>query len=270
MDLLLQELEQTACPHCEGRGMRIVDNGGRRHAEPCSCQRERRNARVMKRARIPARFADCSLENFDWRYPGADKSLWVAHKTATEFVKSYPIGMDGQGLLISGQVGTGKTHLAVAVLHALITERGATGTFYDYQDMLKTIQRSYDPQVAMTESDALAPMIQTEILVLDEVGASRVTDWVSDTIAHILNSRYNEKKITILTTNYPNLPPLEVTEAQRKGTLTPLQESLLARRNETLGDRITERIRSRLQEMCSVIEMTGEDWRRNLKLARLP
>ena len=110
----------------------------------------------------------------------------------------------GPGLLLTGSIGVGKTHLAVGILQALVAERGATGLFYDYRDLLKQIQNSYNAQVRETELEILAPVFEAEVLVLDELGASKPTDWVWDTVAHILNTRYNDRRTTIITTNYAN------------------------------------------------------------------
>ena len=98
--------------------------------------------------------------------------------------------------------------------------------------------------------------------MLDEIGASKPTEWVWDTVAHILNSRYNDRRTTILTTNYANLPPLG-----SPGSETPAGMARSSMREETLGDRIGERMRSRLQEMCVVVEMQGEDFRQKVKRA---
>ena len=95
------------------------------------------------------------------------------------------------------------------------------------------------------------------MLVLDELGASKPTDWVWDTVAHILNTRYNDRRTTIITTNYTNLAPLAADANAARAAV----------REETLGDRIGERMRSRLQEMCVVVEMTGEDFRQKVKRA---
>ena len=114
----------------------------------------------------------------------------------------------GKGLLLTGSIGVGKTHLAVGILQALVTERGATGLFYDYRDLLKQVQNSYNAQVRETELEVLRPVFEAEVLVLDELGASKPTDWVWDTVAHILNTRYNDRRTTIITTNYANAGPL--------------------------------------------------------------
>ena len=104
----------------------------------------------------------------------------------------------------------------------------------------------------------LAPVFEAEVLVLDELGASKPTDWVWDTVAHILNTRYNDRRTTIITTNYANA-------AQLAG---PQREDGRMAREESLGDRIGERMRSRLQEMCVVVEMHGADFRQTVNLAR--
>ena len=105
-----------------------------------------------------------------------------------------------QGLILMGTVGVGKTHLAVSILKGL-TERGFNCLFYEFGTLLKEIQDSYNPATKTSELGVLAPVLNAEILVLDELGASKPTDWVRDTMAHIINSRYNDQKLTIFTTN---------------------------------------------------------------------
>jgi DNA replication protein DnaC len=172
-------------------------------------------------------------------------------------VEGYPVETAGTGLLITGSIGVGKTHLAVGILQALVAERGASGLFYDYRDLLKQVQNSYNQKVAATEMEVLRPVFETEVLVLDELGAAKPTDWVWDTVAHILNTRYNDRRTTIITTNYANMPPLAADSSGPRAAV----------REETLGDRIGERMRSRLQEMCVVVEMSGEDFRQKVKRA---
>ena len=160
-----------------------------------------------------------------------------------------------KGLLLTGDVGVGKTHLAVGILQALILEKGVRGLFCDYRELLKRIQESYNPLVATTELEILAPVFEAEVLILDELGAQKPTDWVWDTVALILNTRYNDKRTTLITTNYPNAPAALARNADR--TI----------REETLGDRITERMRSRLAEMCVEVQMRGNDMRQSVKKA---
>jgi DNA replication protein DnaC len=247
------------CPICEGVGLRIVQReDGTRYAQDCVCRLQQRAGRMLRRTQIPHRYANCTLENFESSFGGAHRTLGAAHLRARKFVENYPLETNGTGLLLTGSIGVGKTHLAVGILQALVAERGATGLFYDYRDLLKQVQHSYNRQVSATELEILAPVFDAEILVLDELGASKPTDWVWDTVAHILNTRYNDRRTTIITTNYANLAPLGTESANG---------ARASAREETLGDRIGERMRSRLQEMCVVVEMHGEDFRQKVKRA---
>jgi DNA replication protein DnaC len=153
-------------------------------------------------------------------------------------VREYP-AVD-RGLLLMGTCGVGKTHLSVAILRGLI-EKGVPCLFYEFGALLKEIQNSYNPISQTSELEVLAPIFETEVLVLDELGASKPTDWVRDTMMQIINARYNDKKLTIFTTNY--------LEERRQ------------RLDETLEDRIGVRLRSRLYEMCRTVLVEGEDWR---------
>src|SRR6202034_2585860 len=126
-------------------------------------------------ARVPRRYQHCILDSFTVLL-GCDSSLRAAHATARRFVEAYPVETDGRGLLITGSIGVGKTHLAVGLLLALVEERGAQALFYDYRELLKQIQHSYNPQVNSTELDVLKPVFEAEVLVLDELGAQKPTD----------------------------------------------------------------------------------------------
>jgi DNA replication protein DnaC len=248
------------CSLCEGSGLRLVDEAGAMVARPCECQVERRVARMLERARIPKRYEHCTLDSYESGFRGANRSLAAAHLRARRFVDGFPVETAGTGLLLTGSIGVGKTHLAVGILQALVAERGAYGLFYDYRDLLKQVQNSYNQSVAATELEVLRPVFEAEVLVLDELGASKPTDWVWDTVAHILNTRYNDRRTTIITTNYANAGPL----GADAGANGPVRAAM---RDETLGDRIGERMRSRLQEMCVVVEMQGEDFRQKVKRA---
>jgi DNA replication protein DnaC len=247
------------CSVCEGSGLRIVLEDGRQVARPCECRIARRTERMLERAHIPKRYENCTLGSYEC-LRGIDKSLKAALLMAQGFVRSYPMETHGQGLLLTGSIGVGKTHLAVGILQALVAERGASGLYCDYRDLLKQVQNSYNQSVAATELEVLRPVFEAEVLVLDELGAAKPSDWVWDTVAHILNTRYNDQRTTIITTNYPNAAPLG-TESGSNGS------ARVAMREETLGDRIGERMRSRLQEMCAVVEMNGEDYRQKIKRA---
>lgn len=220
------------CPICMGTGVEIVDGKG---ARLCSCQRSNARANPFERVRVPKRYISCHLNSYVPTHPSQER----AARFAMQFTQEYP-AVD-QGVLLSGPVGVGKTHLAVSMLKGL-TERGFTCLFYEFGALLKEIQDSYNPNTRTSELGVLAPVLNAEILVLDELGASKPTDWVRDTMAHIINTRYNENRFTIFTTNY-----LDTRSSDRE---------------ETLEDRIGVRLRSRLFEMCKTIEINGPDYRK--------
>lgn len=249
----------SVCGICGGVGLvRVMSADGRWVSRPCECQEMQREQRRLAAAHIPERYRHCSLDTFETSFNGADPSLERAFTTARRFVDEFPVDTAGKGLLFVGWMGTGKTHLAVGVLRRLVREKGARGLFCDYRELLKSIQNSYNPQVATTELELLKPIFAAEVLVLDDLGAQKPNEWVWDTVALILNSRYNDKLSTIITTNYPDQPAAS-------GNLSDTER---AARDLTLGDRIGDRMRSRLAEMCIPVDMKGKDFRQSVKRAR--
>jgi len=198
--------------------------------------------RMLAEARIPDRYEHCDLES----YTPTDPSQKKAKNYVQSFLDKYP-GVD-VGLLLMGTCGVGKTHLAVALLKGVIIEKRDSGLFYDFRDLLRDIQASWNSVSRTSELEVLRPVLDAKVLVLDELGANKPTDWVRDTIAYIINSRYNDKKLTIFTSNFLDAPPHN--------------------REESLTDRIGVRMRSRLHEMCKDIEISGEDFRQEVKSAR--
>ncbi len=252
-------MNSSGCPLCEDTGYRAVGEGKRRRVVRCECRLRTRTDKLLEMARIPRRYQHCELSEFDTRFSGAHPSLGRAKMLAERFVEEYPLD-EKNGLLLIGPIGVGKTHLAVGILKELVLRKGAHCLFYDYRELLKQIRNSYNPSVAATELEVLRPALEVPVLVLDEVGAERPTDWLWDTVSHILNTRYNEKRTTIVTTNFSDAPP---------GADEPVDTFSRTRRarEDTLGDRITERMRSRLHEMCRVIEMQGQDFRLKIRCA---
>jgi DNA replication protein DnaC len=246
------------CPICEGTGWKTVVSGPNQRVARCQCRIKARGETLLAAARIPKRYEHCELSSFTTDFPAAHASLALARILATKFVEEYD-ARDGTGLLIIGKNGVGKTHLAVGIMKELILTRGIGCLFYEYRELLKEIQNSYNASVQATELDVLRPVFETDVLVLDELGAEKPTEWKFDTISLILNSRYNNKRTTIITTNFHD----EAAGTVRK-TLSPAR---LSSREESLGDRIGERMRSRLHEMCRVIQVEGEDFRQKYRSA---
>jgi DNA replication protein DnaC len=228
---------EEICPKCHDTGMEIVPDKG---ARICDCRRKRSDTGRVAAVRLPKRYDGFHFSN----YKPQNESQTAALMSAMDVAMKYP-NID-RGIILIGSVGVGKTHLAVSILKGL-TERGFGCLFYEFGSLLKEIQESYNPQTLTSELSVLSPVLTTDVLVLDELGASKPTDWVRDTMAHVINTRYNDRKVTIFTTNYLD---------DRRSAV-----------EETLEDRIGTRLRSRLYEMCRTVMIEGRDYRRTFDRA---
>lgn len=227
--------EPVVCSFCFGSGMEVVQGKGARR---CLCRTRDVRTELLNAARIPRRYEECSLANYQ---PAANNGSQLrAFNYAYRLVREYP-SID-RGLLFMGTCGVGKTHLSVAILRELIEKKGVSCLFYEFGSLLKEIQNSYNPVSQTSELKVLTPVIEAEVLVLDELGATKPTDWVRDMMMQIINTRYNDRRLTIFTTNYRD----------ERGQAS----------EETLEDRIGIRLRSRLYEMCRTVVIDGEDYRR--------
>lgn len=227
--------ETGTCPLCLGFGRLERPDGS---TVPCDCRADDIVKARRTAARIPERYRNCRLQNFK---DLQNESLKKAKAVAKRFVDHWP-AVDA-GLLISGPVGVGKTHLAVAILNELVDTKGASVLFCDFSDLLDRIQASFSRSNDENQDDIVAPYRDANLLVLDELGARRPSDWVREILYGLLNTRYNRGRITILTTNFGDEPD--------------------ARGGETLETRIGAPVRSRLWEMTQLVSVSAEDFRKS-------
>jgi len=220
-----------SCDVCNGTGWKV----GERGAERCHCWLDSVTTRLMDEARIPPRYSRCTIDNFVL-YP--NEKLHNALTQARKFAAAFPA--TPKGLCLIGPPGIGKTHIAVAVLRQAILEKRARGLFYDVRDLLRVIRSTYNPVVRTAEMDILRPVMEADLLVLDDLGAEKPSEWVEETMTLIVNTRYNEKRPTIFTTNYEDLEETNM---------------------DSLKVRVGFRIHSRLHEMCDVMSFEGGDYR---------
>jgi DNA replication protein DnaC len=224
-----------SCPLCDDTGWKPDDAGPLRRVVRCDCWRENIGRERLGTANIPKRYQHCTLGNFTSYNESLQRAVAQARRVADAFPDV------SKGLFLEGQPGVGKTHLAVAVLKQAIQTTGARGLFYDTRDLLRVIRSTYDPATRTTELDVLRPVMNAELLVLDDLGAEKTSEWVDETMNLIVNTRYNERRLTLFTSNYPDIP--DDTEPN----------SLLFR--------IGARMRSRLHEMCDFVVLDAADYR---------
>src|SRR5215217_2885599 len=158
--------EPEVCPKCYGSGMEVVAGKG---ARKCECRKQKSHSNQLDKTRIPKRYENCHFHSYRILNPSQERAFKYASKLAME----YPAVE--RGLLFMGTVGVGKTHLAVSILKAL-NERGFSCLFYEFGALLKQIQDSYNPATKTSELKVLSPVFDSEILVLDEIGASKPTE----------------------------------------------------------------------------------------------
>jgi DNA replication protein DnaC len=251
------------CERCRGTGFEVAVVKGKdgkdvETVRVCACRRlatDESEAALLERLRIPPRYHHCLLSEFKTDESASVKAS--ALMKVMRYCHEYPSrgaknsNDRGLGLLFTGSNGTGKTHLAVAALRELATSHGVIGQFWDYHELLREIRNSYDPSTAFTEYEVLEPIINMELLLLDDLGAWKMTDWMNDTLFYVLNKRYLATRPTLITTNYPDREP----------TAREVSEADTTLRREYLVDRIGLRLRSRLLEACAVIRLEGQDVR---------
>lgn len=247
------EKSERTCPKCHGTGWIIQVFGDREGAEPCDCSRSDWLAQKLKAARIPELYKGCSTESFKPRNESQRKACYVART----FVENYPAGSGG--LLFQGPAGVGKTHLATAVLRGLVETRRVSGLFADTRDLITRAQARIGDREGPEK--VIREAVSVEVLLLDDLGSHRISDWTEDLISQIINQRYNRKKVTLFTTNYGGVK-------ERGGFAFDREEIKRGGEEESLEERIGYRLRSRLFDMARLVEVDGTDYRRDV-LARL-
>ncbi|MCI0413785.1 ATP-binding protein [bacterium] len=240
------EVEQKLCEFCSGTGWQIVLEGSVSRAKRCACARVISGDKMVDSAKVPPRYINCDFENYDSQSLGQERAKTMAQNFAADYPmieEDYPEG----GLLFSGNSGTGKTHLAVSVVKTLL-KKGIRCLFVDFHDLLAEIRSSYDELSQTSELQILRPVLTSEVLVLDDLGSQRMTEWMQDTVFHIVNLRYQQKKMLLTTTNL---------------AIEPAKSSA----QESLRERLGYKVVSRLYEMCTFIELDGPDYRKEIRKA---
>ena len=233
------------CAECNSSGLMLNKNeAGYVHTKACgTCGTLRRNVKLYNMAGIPTKFSHVLQVDagFD---PSNNESQQRALKYAKEeFVKKYP---SKRGFLLMGASGLGKTHLTVGTISELTLKYGVRCMFQDFFDLLAELKKAYS--LGTPEIDVLAPLIDAEVLAIDELGKGKSSDWELNILDQLISKRYNASKTTLVTTNFVS---------RSEYTKDPVGDDY-----EILDVRVGKRITSRLYEMCEFIHLRGADKRR--------
>jgi DNA replication protein DnaC len=224
----------VTCAICEDTGWKTITIDGVSRVTRCECWQQRLSQSLLKSARIPRGYAHCELNNFEIH----TDTQRDAHRKATRLVEQFPVF--DKGLLFFGDTGVGKTHLAVALMREAIVRKGAHAVFYETRELLKMVRDTYSGSTEMTELAVLKPVLEAELLVLDDLGLEKKSEWVDEMLGLVINTRYSQRRLTVITTN---LRDFESTEPG------------------SFAFQLGLRTRSRLKEMCEWVLIDSVDAR---------
>ncbi len=211
----------------------------------CDCRVASRRAQCLADAQIPARYQHATLEAYD-PARGDPAALMVCKR----FVEGFRPGESQRGLVLWGGIGRGKTHLAIAVARALIVEHGVTVRFVEFSHLLADLKGSFER--AGGAHDLLDPLSACDVLLIDEIGKGRNTEFEGTVLDELVSRRYNAATVVLGTTNF-----------DPKGSSHGIRvaNASLPEAQPTLVDRVGERVYSRLLEMCDYVPVAGDDQR---------
>jgi DNA replication protein DnaC len=224
------------CAVCDDTGWKPVTVEGVRRVVRCECWQSEHTRRLVEEARIPPRYRRCDFDTF--LVYRENEKLANAVLAVKRFANSFP--NVSKGLCLIGPHGIGKTHLAVAAMRTVLAN-GNQAVFYEVSDLLRLIRSTYNPVTKTAEMEFLQPLLTTQLLVLDDVGKEKTSEWVEETMTFIVNTRYNHRLTTIFTSNYEDNPDAEALDSLRV--------------------RVGSRMYSRIHEMCDFVEYGGADYR---------
>lgn len=237
------------CPVCRGTAWVPDGEGPRARQKRCACAAFTRRMERFDAARIPARHAGSSRMSF--KPANARQSAVLVG--VTRWLDGYRVGEENRGLVLTGDVGRGKTHLMVAMLRELVFRHGVTVRFVEFSHLLADLKSGFD--TGQGAARLIDPLVGVDVLAIDELGKGRNTEFEGTVLDELVSRRYNAAATILATTNYAPGAPTGTAVANAATV------ALGASSVPTLPDRVGPRVYSRLQEMCDFLEVVGPDHR---------
>ena len=228
-----------ACPKCNGSGWIFGDKDGVEYAHRCTCVLGELFTLRAERANIPERFKHSSFDNF--KITDGSVGLGEAIEKSKIFAGNFE-SMD-RGLLLQGTPGIGKTKLLCSMLNAMLKRKPGMKVMYiDWNDLVRDLGsgESFESRDFSLINKLTSRIKNSTIVMFDELGATRPSEYVKDKIYDIINTRYNRMRLTCFATNWPDDDP----------------------QRESLQHRIGARLRSRITQMTDLCQIKARDYRR--------
>ena len=155
---------------------------------------------MMGRAAIPPRFVNRSLRNYTADTDGQKRALSVCQRYAATFTKDGGAKENGTCLILAGNPGTGKTHLAAGVANYLL-ENGSTAVYSTAMTAIRAIRETWQNKTGKTESQVIQDFVKPDLLILDEIGVQHGTEAEKLHLFDLINARYEAVKPTLIISN---------------------------------------------------------------------
>lgn len=239
----------TPCPHCQGTGFVAESTAFRARRQRCVCQEALSRFRAFEAVRMPARHAGSTRAAFQ----AANQRQAQVLGEVSKYLASYTPGQMNRGLILYGDVGRGKTHLLTALLRELVISKGVRARFVEFSHLLSDLKAGFDS--GQGSASRIDPLVDIEVLGIDELGKGRATEFESTVIDEIVSRRYNAMRPILATTNFAPGP------ATGRATANAAERALGAGSAPSLRDRVGDRVYSRLRETCDFVPVLGDDYR---------
>lgn len=247
------------CSLCEGRGYSYQVHeatfstkvGAKRYEVlvPCACQLRAQSIAQFNAVGLPAVVAHVAFENYLPKVPAQTTALDVAYT----FAHSYKKDGVNKGFILSGPVGSGKTHLLAATLKHLVLNLGVHARYVEISLLYANIRRGF--QQGKSGGEIIGPLSEIPVLAIDELGKGRGSQFEMDTLDELISRRYNAGRTTLFATNFSlELERKNAWAASPNGYRSTEDTKAAVREAELLRERVTERIFSRLCEICTFVE----------------
>jgi len=234
----------SPCPVCGDRRYVLVEQNKVKVAKECQCAALQNRIALFNQARIPARFADRWIDDIQPTHDSQNQAKYAL----LQYCDAYERGQ--RGFLLWGPPGVGKTHMMCGLISYLTLERGVSCRFIEFMQLIGELKLAYSQ--GRWDSEVVAPLLKVDVLVIDELGKGKDSEWELGVLDQLISSRYNANKTLHATSNLR--PSQAIQETVSFGDAGPVI-------HVSLQQRLGERIYSRLFEMCRILQVQGEDYR---------